>query len=190
MFTVQHVVSSWAHCRATLHLADKWSRIQSLNFLSLFLFQDPVRVTASPDLLWIWQKWPMDWCQVLLHRLHSRLTAELLTIMYISVIKYMAVTSSFLPLYKYWCYSPALSCYDPTQNLVIKKCLQGYEKLKRSTDTRLSDTEEIPSTLVETLVCTVTVFFRHTLHKSVYLLAFHASLTVGEMTETSKLKQS
>lgn len=32
MFTVQHVVSSWAHCRATLHLADKWSRIQSLNF--------------------------------------------------------------------------------------------------------------------------------------------------------------
>ncbi|XP_062586501.1 uncharacterized protein LOC134248091 [Saccostrea cucullata] len=76
---------------------------------------------------------------------------------------------------------------DVTQLFVIRKMLQGYEKLKPGTgDTRLPITPSILRNLVDSLDHLGISFYQRSMLKSMYLLAFHAFLRVGEITITSR----
>ena len=77
---------------------------------------------------------------------------------------------------------------DPTQNFLIKKCLQGYQKEKPSTDQRRPITTNILKKLIESLQQTTCSQFTRILLKAMYLLAFHAMLRVGEFTSNSYSK--
>ena len=63
---------------------------------------------------------------------------------------------------------------DPLQTFIIKKCLQGYHKLKPSCDVRLPITPEILSKIIQSLPYTCQSHFLRTVWKAMYLLAFHA----------------
>ena len=90
---------------------------------------------------------------------------------------------------KVYTYCSALGYYnklnnypDPTQNFVVKKCLQGYKNLRPSIDARLPITPKILKDIVSSLIHTCHSCFLRILLKSMYLLAFHAFLRVGEFT--------
>ena len=74
---------------------------------------------------------------------------------------------------------------DPTQNFVVKKCLQGYHKDKSSCDHRKPITIDILHKLVASLNHTTSSHFFRLLLKAMYLLAFHALLRIGEFTSKS-----
>ena len=71
---------------------------------------------------------------------------------------------------------------DPTQNFVVKKCLQGYKNLRPSIDARLLITPNFFQDIVSCLLHTCHSFFLRILLKPMFLLAFHAFLRVGEFT--------
>lgn len=73
---------------------------------------------------------------------------------------------------------------DPTKNFVVKKCLQGYQKLKRTYDSRLPVTIEVLAQLIQSLQHTTSSYFVRSLLKAMYLLAFYAFLRVGEFTNS------
>lgn len=86
-------------------------------------------------------------------------------------------------------YVSALSYYhkiknlpDPTNNFVVKKCLQGYQKIKSQCDTRKPITfmilQQLITSLIHVYVCIML--------KAMYLLAFFGMLRVGEFTASSK----
>ena len=71
---------------------------------------------------------------------------------------------------------------DPTQNFLVKKCLQGYQKDRPSADKRKPITINILLKIIESLSHTTGSHFTRILLKAMYLLAFHAMLRVGEFT--------
>jgi len=73
---------------------------------------------------------------------------------------------------------------DPTQNFVVKKCLQGYQNKKRALDIRLPITPSIMKQLIISLTHTRKSYFARVLFKSMYLLAFHCFLRIGEFTQS------
>ena len=75
---------------------------------------------------------------------------------------------------------------DPTQNFVVKRALQGFQKLKSTHDIRLPITPSILSKLVESLRQCTNSFYQRCLFKAMFLLAFHAFLRVGEITNTGQ----
>ena len=76
--------------------------------------------------------------------------------------------------------------FDPTQNFVVKKCLQGYQKIKQHKDTRKPITSSILSKLIAFLSHTTNSHFIRFMMRAVYLLAFYAMLRVGEFTTCLK----
>lgn len=73
---------------------------------------------------------------------------------------------------------------DPTQSFLVKKCMQGYQKLTAKPDVRLPITQTVLRKLVYALDFTVSCAFHRLMLKAMYLLAFHAFLRVGEFTST------
>ena len=67
--------------------------------------------------------------------------------------------------------------------------VQGYHKLKPTADSRLPITPTILKKLVESRSQTVTSHFHRIMFKSMYLLAFHAFMRVGEITSTGTKSQ-
>ncbi|XP_022302388.2 uncharacterized protein LOC144627038, partial [Crassostrea virginica] len=74
---------------------------------------------------------------------------------------------------------------DPTQAFVTKKILKGCQCLGSTKDTRLPITPEILRKIIHALNHTVPVFFQRCLLRSLFLLAFHAFLRLGEITTKS-----
>ncbi|XP_062604850.1 uncharacterized protein LOC134266650 [Saccostrea cucullata] len=75
---------------------------------------------------------------------------------------------------------------DPSQQFVIRKMLQGYQKLKTvGSDTRLPITTSILKQLVTSLDKLGISAYLCSMLKAMYLLAFHAFLRVGEITVSS-----
>ena len=71
---------------------------------------------------------------------------------------------------------------DLTQNFIVRKTLNGYEKLRSAKDTRLPITSSILKMLLNSLNFTTKSYFIRMMLNSMYLLAFHAFLRVGEIT--------
>lgn len=74
---------------------------------------------------------------------------------------------------------------DPTQDFIVKRTLQGFQKLKARPDTRLPITPVILQKIVNALPQCTQSFYQKTLFKAMFLLAFHAFLRVGEITSTT-----
>ncbi|XP_021339824.1 uncharacterized protein LOC110441051 [Mizuhopecten yessoensis] len=71
-----------------------------------------------------------------------------------------------------------------TQHFIIRKTLQGFQKLKHTQDSRLPITPSVLYKLVDSLRDSVPSYFLRVTLKGMFLLAFHAFLRVGEMTST------
>lgn len=71
---------------------------------------------------------------------------------------------------------------DPTQNFIVKKCLQGYRNRTGIVNSRLPITPYILKQLIASLQYTASSYFVRVLMKSMYLLAFHCFLRIGEFT--------
>ena len=96
-----------------------------------------------------------------------------------TVISYMSALSFIFKLGNY---------PDVPQHFIIRKMLQGFKKLKSSSDSRLPITPSILKDLVNSLSHTVSVHFHRILFKAMYLLAFHAFLHIGELTSSGASK--
>lgn len=77
---------------------------------------------------------------------------------------------------------------DTTQVFVVRRALQGFKKLKGSPDVRLPITPSILRKLIVSLPNCTSSFYQCSLFKAMFLLAFHAFLRVGEITNTDKSK--
>ena len=80
--------------------------------------------------------------------------------------------------------------HDFSHNFVIKKSLEGYRKQKAKADSRIPITPVILKKLIEALQHMNLPKFTQILLKAMLLLAFHAFLRVGEITQSgSKTKK-
>ena len=77
---------------------------------------------------------------------------------------------------------------DPTAAFIIKKLLHGASKLRPSLDCRAPVTKTILHSLVRSATHTTDCCYNNTLICSMYLLAFHAFLRIGEMVAGSAKK--
>ena len=77
---------------------------------------------------------------------------------------------------------------DPTSAFVIKKLLHGASKLRPSVDYRAPVTKEILHSLVRSAHHITDCFYNNTLVCSMYLLAFHGFLRIGEIVVSSVRK--
>ena len=96
-----------------------------------------------------------------------------------TVISYMSALSFIFKLGNY---------PDVPQHFIIRKMLQGFKKLRSTSDSRLPITPSILNDLVNSLSHTVSVHFHRILFKAMYLLAFHAFLRIGELTSSGTSK--
>lgn len=71
---------------------------------------------------------------------------------------------------------------DPTQFFLIRKMLLGLQKRGTKPDFRQPITIDILHKLVVSLPKTCPSYYEHVMFKSMYLLAFHAFLRIGEIT--------
>ena len=78
---------------------------------------------------------------------------------------------------------------DITQHFIVKKMLQGFQKIKPSSDARLPITPNILKSLLQALEHTTSSFFTKLLLRAMFLVAFCAFLRVGEITKTSGITQ-
>jgi hypothetical protein len=78
---------------------------------------------------------------------------------------------------------------DITQHFVIKKQLQGFAKAKPSHDLRLPITPFILSRILSSTPHVTNSAFLNSLLQAMYLLAFHAFSSGGEITKTGKTNQ-
>ena len=77
---------------------------------------------------------------------------------------------------------------DPAQHFIIKKLLAGTHKLSDKPDTRLPISSAVLYKIVDsTLFIVSSAYLRHML-QSMFLLAFHAFLRIGEITVHSRNK--
>ena len=74
---------------------------------------------------------------------------------------------------------------DPTSAVVIKKLLHGASKLRPSVDYMAPVTKEILHSLVRSAPHITDRFHNNTLVCSMYLLAFHGFLRIGEIVVSS-----
>jgi len=74
-----------------------------------------------------------------------------------------------------------LNLNDPTSTFIVKKLLKGCVNLRKKNDTRLPITKDILSQIVVGMEKCIQNFFYRVLLKSVFLLAFHALLRLGEI---------
>ena len=72
---------------------------------------------------------------------------------------------------------------DPASSLLVKKSLQAIRKMQHSCDTRLPITEDI-HLLVSTAGHAIHSMYRLKLMQAMFMLAYHAFLLVGEITES------
>ena len=77
---------------------------------------------------------------------------------------------------------------DPTSAFVIKKLLHGASKLRQSVDYRAPVTKEILHSLVRSAHHITDCFYNNTLVCSMYLLAVHGFLRMGEIVVSSVRK--
>lgn len=77
---------------------------------------------------------------------------------------------------------------DKTQHFLVKKMLQGYSHLRPSSNGRWPITPNILRRIIDSLNDTVISHFKMSLFKAMFLLAFHAFLRDGEITNTGKAK--
>ena len=73
--------------------------------------------------------------------------------------------------------------YDPASSFLVKKSLQAIRKMQHSCDTRLPITEDI-HLLVSTAGHAIHSMYRLKLMQAMFMLAYHAFLLVGEITES------
>jgi hypothetical protein len=71
---------------------------------------------------------------------------------------------------------------DPNQHFVVQKMLAGARKLKPQCDARLPITPDVLHLLIRAVDVTSEAPYYNVLIKSMFLLAFHAFLRVGEFT--------
>ena len=71
---------------------------------------------------------------------------------------------------------------NPTQSFVIKKLLAAVKRGTHRPDSRQPVTPAILTKLVESLIYTSVSYYQRIMLKSMYLLAFHAFLRIGEIT--------
>lgn len=71
---------------------------------------------------------------------------------------------------------------DFSSNFLVKKCLHGYGNSLKTPDKRLPITSDMLEKLVASVEKTCTGLFIRTLIRAMFLLAFHAFLRVGELT--------
>ena len=74
--------------------------------------------------------------------------------------------------------------YDPASSLLVKKSLQAIRKMQPSCDTRLPITKDILHLLVSTAGHAIHSMYRLKLMQAMFMLAYHAFLLVGEITES------
>lgn len=74
---------------------------------------------------------------------------------------------------------------DIIQHFIIKKMLQGFLKVKPSSDSRLPITPNILKSFLLALEHTTSSFFTKCLLRAMFLVAFCAFLRIGEITKTS-----
>jgi len=74
------------------------------------------------------------------------------------------------------------NCNDMTQHFIIRKSLNGYQKMRNVKDSRLPITPAILNSLIHSLIHTCNSNFLRHMFKAMYLLAFHAFLRIGEIT--------
>ena len=79
---------------------------------------------------------------------------------------------------------------DPTASFVIKKLLHGASKLRPSVDYRAPVTKDILHSLVRSAPHVTDCFYNNTLVCSMYLLAFHGFLRIGEIVVSSARNSS
>lgn len=79
---------------------------------------------------------------------------------------------------------------DTANNFVAKKTLQSLRKLTARAETRLPITPSILKALIQSLDHCGSSNFIKTLLKAMYLLAFHAFLRIGEITQTDQKVQN
>lgn len=72
--------------------------------------------------------------------------------------------------------------HDPTTSFLIKKILKGVQNVKGTTDSRLPITGPILAKLLAAVPLVITGEYHQHLLKSMFLLAFHAFLRIGEIT--------
>lgn len=82
-------------------------------------------------------------------------------------------------------YHKIRNLFDPTQNFVIKKCLQGYQKLKSQSDIRKPITSAILKQLITSLNHTTNSNFIRVMLRAMYLVAFYGMLRLGELTSVN-----
>ena len=75
---------------------------------------------------------------------------------------------------------------DPTQLFVIKKLLAGAQKLSGKPDTRLPISPSILHKIVDATQFIVSSAYLRNMLQSMFLLAFHAFLRIGEITVHSR----
>lgn len=73
---------------------------------------------------------------------------------------------------------------DPASSFLVKKSLQAIRKMQPSCDTRLPITEDILHLLVSTAGHAAHSMYRLKLMQAMFMLAYHAFLRVGEITES------
>jgi hypothetical protein len=78
---------------------------------------------------------------------------------------------------------------DFTQHFIVKKQLQGFSKVRPSSDSRLPITPPILLKIVSVLPMVTDSEFTRLLLHAMFVLAFHAFLRVGELTKTTASSQ-
>ena len=73
------------------------------------------------------------------------------------------------------------NCSDPTQSFIVKKILKGTQNLAKTSDSRLPITVQILQNIIKALDHTVPIFYNRIMLKSIFLLAFHSFLRLGEL---------
>ena len=74
--------------------------------------------------------------------------------------------------------------YDPASSFLVEKSLQAIRKMQPSCDTRLPITKDILHLLVSTAGQATHSMYRLKLMQAMFMLAYHAFLLVGEITES------
>lgn len=73
---------------------------------------------------------------------------------------------------------------DPTKHFLLSKMLKGIQKLKPTHDIRLPITPTILLKIITALPHVIPKYFNRVLFQSMFVLAFHAFLRIGEFTVT------
>ena len=95
------------------------------------------------------------------------------------------------------CYLAVLSFHnkvnnfeDNIQRFTVRKIVEGIKRSRFCKDTRLPITRDLLNSILSIFLCICSSLFECSLSKSVFSLAFHGMLRVGELTVGSKCANS